>query len=60
MGRGVKIAEIKDKDATPSKLKKKEIGGWLAKIGIYKVGPPLKKLLKICKKFKKVKSSVLI
>ena len=35
VGRGVEVAEVKDRDTTPSKLEK-EIGGQLAKIGTYK------------------------
>ena len=45
VGRGVKAAEIKDRDAAPSKLKK-EIGGQLAKIGTYKSRAAVKRTTK--------------
>ena len=45
VGKGVEVAEIKNKDAAPSKLKR-EIGGQLAKIGIYKNWSTIKRTVK--------------
>ena len=43
--RGVKAVEIKNKDTTPSKLKK-EIGGYLIEIVIYKSRATVKRITK--------------
>ena len=45
VGRGVKAAEIKDRDTTPSKLEK-EIGGQLAKIETYRSRAAIKRTTK--------------
>ena len=52
VGRGVEVAEVKDRDTTPNKLEK-EIGDQLTKQGLIKVRPLLKELFKIYKEFKK-------
>ena len=45
VGRGVEVAEKKDRDAAPSKLKK-EIGGYLAEMGTYKSRTTIKRTTK--------------
>ena len=45
VSRGVEAAEVKDRDAAPSKLEK-EIGGQPAKIGIYKSRATIKRTAK--------------
>ena len=45
VNREIEVAEVKDRDAAPSKLKK-EIGGQLTKIGIYKSRATVKRTAK--------------
>ena len=45
IGREVEVAEIKDRDVAPNKLKK-EIAGQLAKIRIYKSRTTIKRTIK--------------
>ena len=45
VSRGEEAAEVKDRDAAPSKLKK-EIGGQLTQIGTYKSRATVKKTAK--------------